>query len=196
MRMSTFEHEKEHAISQLEKAIKNKEVDEKIVSVLKLINSHPDYFTTSSCAGRISLSTVPPGGKKKDHVFIKKWHRTVSYDELMEALPREWKGVLWLKMESFILHIGCRDMSAAEKIQKMAILLGLKRSGIFRISPFPMMEVIATDYVAAPIGEEGKLFVTKEYIGFIVNIMNQKMEENDKKLEKFYKEIKENLFGQ
>jgi len=39
----------------LERAKKNEEVDPEILSLLDFINSLPDFYTTSSCSGRICL---------------------------------------------------------------------------------------------------------------------------------------------
>ncbi len=185
VRVKSFKEEKERVLESLKTAVDNNQVDEKIMMTLEAINSNQMYFTTSSCGGRISLGVAPIMGKKKEHEFIKMWHRKVRLDELMDSIPEVWKGVLWLKMESFILHVSCRDMEAAEKLLKIAIKLGLKRSGIFRINPFPMIEIIATDYVSVPLGKDGKLFATQEYLSFLIALMNKRLEENDRKLERF-----------
>ena len=191
--MGAFDVEKKKSLPSLKKALQQGEVDEKIISTLESINAHADYFTTSSCGGRISLSVAPLLGKKKDHEFVKKWHGKITLKELIEAIPESWSGLLWLKTESFILHVGCRDMGAANNLQKLAIKLGLKRSGVFRINPFPMVEIIATDYISVPLGEDGRLFVDDAYLSFLLEIMNARIEENDKKLMNFTRAFVEEL---
>ncbi len=186
-----FDGHKEKSLNTLKRAMENGEVDEKVIPLLDIINKTRSFFTTSSCSGRISLSHVPLKGKKKDHKFVAKWHRKVKVEEVAEKIGEVLESkafpnsVLWLKFESFILHIGCRDLEAAEKLINLCIRLGFKRSGAFRITPFPFVEVIATDYVAVPVGINNRIGVSDNYIRFVVEILNGRMEENDRKLRRF-----------
>ncbi len=186
-----FDGHKERSLNALKRAMENGEVDKKVIPLLDIINKTRNFFTTSSCSGRISLSHVPLKGKKKDHKFVAKWHRKVKVEEITENIRNVLESrafpnsVLWLKFESFILHIGCRDLEAAEKLINLCIRLGFKRSGMFRVTPFPFVEVIATDYVAVPVGINNKISVSEDYIGFVVEMLNTRMEENDRKLKRF-----------
>ena len=109
-----FDEHKKKSLDSLARAMERGEVDEGIIPLLELINSTTSFFTTSSCSGRISLSCVPLRGKKKDHVFIAKWHRKVEVEEVMEKVKMATASgmyggaVLWLQGESFILHVGRR----------------------------------------------------------------------------------------
>ncbi|KAM9208910.1 tRNA wybutosine-synthesizing protein 3 homolog [Dugong dugon] len=48
------------------------------------------------------------------------------------------------------------------------------------------MAVRSTHNLEVPLSHKGKLMVTEEYIDFLLNIANQKMEENKKRIERFY----------
>ena len=51
-----FSQYKSNAMKKLEYALSEGLVDEGVISVINSFNSHPDIFTTSSCAGRIPVS--------------------------------------------------------------------------------------------------------------------------------------------
>ncbi|MBU1854157.1 MAG: hypothetical protein KKF89_00405, partial [Nanoarchaeota archaeon] len=53
--MNTFEIEKQNALNKKDKSHEQK-WDEKIKALCSKINKNPNYFTTSSCAGRITLN--------------------------------------------------------------------------------------------------------------------------------------------
>uniref|UniRef100_A0A8C2NTE4 tRNA wybutosine-synthesizing protein 3 homolog n=1 Tax=Capra hircus TaxID=9925 RepID=A0A8C2NTE4_CAPHI len=46
--------------------------------------------------------------------------------------------------------------------------------------------VRSTHGLEVPLSHQGKLMVTEEYINFLLKIANQKMEENKKRIERFY----------
>ncbi len=50
-----FDEQKDKAMEGLRKALKEGKVDEDIIPLLEKINSLENYFTTSSCSGRISV---------------------------------------------------------------------------------------------------------------------------------------------
>ncbi|RLE40441.1 hypothetical protein DRJ16_07170, partial [Candidatus Woesearchaeota archaeon] len=62
--------------------------DADIVEILERINSLENFFTTSSCSGRIVLLKVPHAGSKRDAEFVAKWHRSVSVSEVLDALSK------------------------------------------------------------------------------------------------------------
>ncbi|XP_078188376.1 tRNA wybutosine-synthesizing protein 3 homolog isoform X6 [Callithrix jacchus] len=49
-----------------------------------------------------------------------------------------------------------------------------------------MLAVRSTHGLEVPLIHKGKLMVTEEYIDFLLNVANQKMEENKKRIERFY----------
>ena len=74
-----FNEGKKSAIKKLEKAHDAGEVDKGILPILNIINKSENYYTSSSCFGRIVVLEIPDIGDKKNAEFlglIKKLLRT------------------------------------------------------------------------------------------------------------------------
>ena len=80
-----FKRRKKDILSKLDKSSK-KSWDEKIVSLCKKINSLENFYTTSSCSGRIVL--LVDNAKKTSGLFIKVWHEMISFEELKKELEK------------------------------------------------------------------------------------------------------------
>ena len=184
---------KVHNSSELEKAIAERKADRKIQSFCRWINSLENYFTSSSCAGRIVLLDVESVGEKQPKAFHRKWHRKVRLVEIIEALSERTRGKeLWFKLDPFILHIGARDLESARKILKAMREAGVKRGGIILAQKEKfLVELQGTNVMALPLKHEGKALVEDSYIKFVVNQANEKLEENYKRLELFEKACRE-----
>ncbi|XP_054945050.1 tRNA wybutosine-synthesizing protein 3 homolog [Physeter macrocephalus] len=107
-------------------------VDEDVVELVQLLNGREQFFTTSSCAGRIILLD---GG--------------INGSEVQK------QNCCWL----LVTHKPCVKDDVA---------------------------VRSTHGLEVPLTHKGKLMVTEEYINFLIKIANQKMEENKKRIERFY----------
>ena len=83
---------KKIALSKLEKEKKDNLVDKGILPILNIINDSDLYYTSSSCYGRIVLLEIPNIGNKKEAVFLGKWHRSISVDELISTSNNSKKG--------------------------------------------------------------------------------------------------------
>ena len=81
-----FSQYKSNAMKKLEFALTEGLVDEGVISVINSFNSHPDIFTTSSCAGRIQLIILPDVGRKDSVQRRKTWHREVTADDVERAI--------------------------------------------------------------------------------------------------------------
>lgn len=118
-------------------------VDEKVLPLLKLINDHPDLFTTSSCAGRAQLISVNgPGDKLSSHRWGI-WHDPPSKEALVRCLEA-WReamenqepqagteeALLYLQAQSPILHVACRDLDTAHRLRSLAVNCGWKYSSL------------------------------------------------------------------
>lgn len=96
-------------------------------------------------------------------------------------------GDATLKFEPFILHVQCQQLQDAQILHSVAIDSGFRNSGITvgkrgKI----MLAVRSTHGLEVPLSHKGKLMVTEEYIDFLLNVANQKMEENKTRIERFY----------
>jgi len=81
----TFIHDKKTFLEKADKSKKG-EVDEQINDLVNKINSNPNYYTTSSCAGRIVLITKV--GNKYEAEWLFSSHNKISYDELVNSLTQ------------------------------------------------------------------------------------------------------------
>lgn len=185
-----FDEQKEKAMGSLRQALVEGKVDEDIIPLLEKINALENYFTTSSCSGRISVMEMPHFGDKVNSVWLGKWHREVSVGEVLEAIERHRKGQLWFLVRSPILHVGARTLDDAVKLLNLAIGLGFKYSNIKSVSHKKLLiEIRSTERMDVPLGADGELWVSENYIERIVNIANDQLRRFKGKLKRLEEEV-------
>ena len=162
-------------------------VDEKIKPLVDKINSKSNFYTTSSCSGRLLLQSNVGEEKKINSQRVYITHETISPQTMLGAVKSNLdKGdQIWLLLHSFMLHVCAKTVDDAKELLDITRKAGLKRSGIISFSDRIMIEIIGTDYLSIPIAEKGKLIVTDGYIIRITEIMNEKLEINHKRMKKF-----------
>ncbi|XP_029805583.1 tRNA wybutosine-synthesizing protein 3 homolog isoform X1 [Suricata suricatta] len=164
-------------------------VDEDVVDIVQLLNGREQYFTTSSCAGRIILLDGNINGfevQKQNCCWLLVTHKPCVKDDVIVALKKA-NGDAVLKFEPLILHVQCRQLQDAQILHSVAIDSGFRNSGITVGKRGKIMLAIrSTHGLEVPLSHKGKLMVTEEYIDFLLKIANQKMEENKKRIERFY----------
>lgn len=180
-----FLNKKEVALARLSKAKNENLVDVDIMPLVDLINNHHSFYTTSSCFGRIVIAESPENDKKREYVWLGKWHRKVKIDEVKNAILKHEKNTLWFRMDPLILHICCNTLDDCDALLKCAKIAGLKRSGIVQVHPRFMIEIMGVDSVSAPILPE----IDDKQLETLVTIANTRMDKNLKKLEIFTKKI-------
>ncbi|XP_032420967.1 tRNA wybutosine-synthesizing protein 3 homolog isoform X6 [Xiphophorus hellerii] len=136
----TFSRIKTQSLSRLDLSKKGS-VDEDIEHVVSLLNSCEQFFTTSSCSGRIILI------------------------DGMSGLSRAC-GDAVLKFEPFVLHVQCRRLEDAQ-----------------------LLAVRSTHGLEVPLSRHGKLLVDEDYIQFLTQIANQKMEENLRRVQRLFQNL-------
>ncbi|CAD5243364.1 tRNA(Phe) 7-((3-amino-3-carboxypropyl)-4-demethylwyosine(37)-N(4))-methyltransferase Taw3 [Thermococcus camini] len=185
-----FDEQKAKAMEGLKKALAENKVDGDIISLLEKINSLENYFTTSSCSGRISVMEMPHFGDKVNSVWLGKWHREVTVEEVMEAIGRHRSGQLWFLVRSPILHVGARTMEDAVRLLNLAIGLGFKYSNIKSVSHKKLLvEIRSTERMDVPLGEDGELWVSESYIERIVALANSQVRRFKGKLKRLEGEV-------
>jgi len=190
---SDFLGNKKNALQKLKIARSENKVDIDILPVIDILNSSNEYYTTSSCFGRIVLLELPVIGDKKNAKFIGKWHRTINSDEVISSLEKTDKGQLWLLAQSSIIHIGAKTNESADKLLKIAYSCGFKHSGFKSLENRYIIEICSTERLDAPVGKDGKLFCDKEHLDLLVNISNKIMEKSNAKLKRFEQELRKSL---
>ncbi|WP_297549612.1 hypothetical protein [Thermococcus sp.] len=185
-----FEEQKAKAMESLRRALEEDKVDRDIIPLLEKLNALESYFTTSSCSGRISVMEMPHFGDKLNSVWLGKWHREVSVEEVLEAVRKHKSGQLWFLVRSPILHVSARTMEDAVRLLNLAIGLGFKYSNIKSVSHKKLLvEIRSTERMDVPLGENGELWVGEEYIERIVRIANDQLRRFKGKLKKLEEDI-------
>lgn len=158
----SFDRDKSRALHSLFRAMERGIVDPDVIPLLSVLNSHEDYFTTSSCSGRIQLAATHLPGEKFTMVVLGKWHRPVSPDELRGVLSVSRHRDLWLSVQGPILHVVCRNLEAASRLLVAARKAGLKHSGLVWVKDRVVAELVSSDRVEAPLRLNGVPTVREE----------------------------------
>lgn len=185
--------DKEERMESLEMKICEGEVDEEILPIVENINSNPDYFTTSSCAGRIALIEMPGLGDKEAAEFLGKWHREVRVEEVIAEFSKAKDNTtVFLLAQSPIIHIRCRNLESAVKLRNLAVESGLKYSTLKSLTlnsknePVKVVvEILSSENIHVPIARSGRLFPDEDYLSFLVENANQALRRAREKLERF-----------
>ena len=202
-----FENNKKTCLNKIDKSNKQS-IDQDIKPLIDLINSLDDYYTTSSCSGRILL-IEKKSDKKQDARFVFAEHKKANLQDIKKSLEkatqenqpaiggrRERAGGtnkhnhdLWLRQESIILHVCCRNLESAKELLKTVRNIGIKRAGIIHIGKKIILEIIGTESMETIIARNGKLIISNDYLKTIIKEANKKLERNKKKITELKKEI-------
>lgn len=172
-----FDHDKKMHLEKKDKSSKGS-LDEPITELCKSINSSEDYYTTSSCSGRIVILKIPKSGKKNETDWLFVSHDRVDKEQVSKAIMSLPEEEVWFRFEPLILHVAARNIDAAHKLLDLTHTLGIKRSGIIALGDKIVLEIIGSERIDAIIGRGGNLLVSKEYIAVLVDSANDKMHKN------------------
>ncbi|MFH1545450.1 MAG: hypothetical protein ABIE23_05210 [archaeon] len=190
-----FRMVKERHSKRFNKARKEKEADERMIPLCKFIAGTKNYFTSSSCAGRILLLKVNEKGDKKEASFHRKWHRKVKLEEVWNGIEEKVnERELWFKMEPFIIHVGTHSLDKANKLLEVMNKAGVKRGGIIvaKKGKF-IVEMSGTQNMAFPVKIGEKIIIEKNYLKKGIEKANWKIEKNYWNLKRVEKEMKKEL---
>ena len=188
-----FIDSKEQALKSLEKAHSENKVDPLILSLLNIINNSDEYYTSSSCSGRIVLLEIPNIGDKKHAKFLGKWHQTMKPNDVLAAVKKAKTGMIWLLAQSPIIHIAASNNKAADKLVKNAVASGFKNSSLKSTNKKIICEICSTERLDAPIGKDGKFFCNEDHLQLLVDIANEVMEKSTAKLHRFEQKLRKCL---
>ncbi len=188
-----FVNQKRNALERYNQARSRGCVDEEIIPLLEYINSLDDFYTTSSCSGRITL--LLDLGSKKESRWLGKWHREITSGEVIDCLhdiPPE--GVVWFKYESAILHIAAKTIEKAKEILYITRESGYKRVGVQGLKKERyLVEVCDTERVDCPIAEKGCLLVDERYLRYLTAFSNRRFRNGRDKLSGLASSLRRNL---
>jgi tRNA wybutosine-synthesizing protein 3 len=198
LEFNNFQKEKDDVLKKLETIDKSRKgsVDEDIKDLVNTINNHPNYYTTSSCSGRIMIIDKS-GGKKHLAKWLLSSHYKIKKNDYDSIFNNEYlesdefkKAKIWFMQEPAILHICAKDFESANKLLTKVREIPFKRSGIISISRRIIIEVLDTEKIETIIANKGILLPDEKYSKELVKEANNKLEKTKKKLEKLHQVIK------
>lgn len=165
--------------------------DAQILPLLDVINAHDNYYTTSSCAGRIIIIQVSQSGKKHETIWLHVTHEyditpQICNDAIQRAEPT---GSIWFKMEAPIIHIAARSLESANTLMQIARQAGFKRVGMIAWEKRIIIEIIDTLKMEVPLQYNGQIIASTQFINDIIPIANHRLLQSRKKMDKLKKLI-------
>ena len=177
-----FQNQKKTFLEKTDKSIK-KEIDKEIFRLVEKINKKENYYTTSSCAGRILLME----GEKKPSKWIYISHQCADALEITRII-KEYAGKkdIWFRIEPMILHVRCKDLESAQLLVNASRNLGFKRTGIQSTKNI-FVEISSSEIINAIVIKNGAQIVDENYLKTIVEEANTKLKQNAEKINKLAK---------
>ena len=182
--------DRKEAVEKYERAKSRGEVDEDIIPLLDFINYGSEYYTTSSCSGRIVLLQLPKIGDKLNSKFLCKCHREVEFERILDGVKKHTSGLLFFMVQSPIIHIVSPNQRAAKELMGIALACGFKYTRIKEIKENVLVEILSTENLSVPLGENGEILVSDEYIKFLVEMGNQLLKRAKEKLRCFERTLR------
>ncbi len=170
-----FLFRKENQLKKGDKSIKQS-WDKKISNLCNLINKSNDYYTTSSCSGRILI--LIEDEKKRNDLFLFCSHDLISFDILKKELAQikdKTKRLVYFRHDPCILHVSCRTLEKAQEMHDLGKDAGWKRSGIIATKKRFVVELNATQKIEMPIIDNGEILVDDKFLKVLVDEANTKL---------------------
>jgi len=161
--------------------------DSKIKGLCKKLNKKKEYYTTSSCAGRVVM--IKGLDVKARDVFLFRTHEKINFDELKKAIVKvgkKYDGLVEFQQTTCIMHVACMDLKSAQSLVSKANLSGWKHSGIISAKR-NIAELHSTEKISFPIMNNGKVLVDDDFLKIIVGEANKKLERAWEKIERLEK---------
>ena len=173
----TFDNEKKTVLEKEDKSKKGS-VDARVIPVLNVLNTRPDYYTTSSCSGRVYL--WQGSGKKNETEWLKVSHDLVN-DNFF--IIDNTDGLVWLRVEPFILHVACRDLAAVHRLLTI-VRTQYKKSCLLSLGKKLVIEIRGSEFVEMPLYQDDRMLFSGE-LSFLTGMVNKKLTAIFSGLERF-----------
>lgn len=182
-----FLHSKKMALEKKNDKSSIGEWDEKIAKLCEKINKNSDYFTTSSCSGRIVL--IKETNKKGPGLFLFRTHREIKFEQLKKELEnlKDTKELIYFKQEPCLVVIACSSLEKQQEIFNKARNAGWEKSGIITTDKKRIVELMSTEKINFPIMNNGKILVDDNFLKLIVKESNIKLKKTWNKIKNFEK---------
>lgn len=184
----SFYHSKKVFLSRLDKSKKGS-IDRKIKGLCSRINRLKDYYTTSSCSGRIVIIKI--GKRKNEHKWLYVSHSRITkeFRKIEKIFTEMWQDrkllkACWIRFEPAILHVSCRTIDDAQKLLDLARNTGFKLSGIISAKK-NIVEIRTSERLDVPVAAVLDIFA----LDTVVSEANKKLEETHEKIKRLSKKI-------
>ena len=179
-----FERRKQEQLKKNDKSFKQS-WDKPILILCEIINKNPDYYTTSSCSGRIALFKGEI--KKQPNILLKTYHEKITLKQLkkdLEEISKTFRSLIHFKQEPCIIHIATTNLEQAQKLHDLGKLAGWKKNGIIASSSRFVVELSGTDKLEFPIVNQSKFLVDDNFLNLIIKESNKRLDKSWEKIEK------------
>ena len=209
----TFNENKQRYLDELNKNIENNLkdkskkgfVDTNILQLINLINSKENYYTTSSCAGRIAIISIKKKKHESEWLFVShdiveenKNNNNFNYNEILNQINKNniennnEERETWLLCEPCIIHICCRTLEDAQLLYQLGKDIGFKHGGIqsTKNNKF-LVELIGADKINVPLKtNKSTETITKNHLQFLIKESDKKLQKNQERINKLLESIK------
>lgn len=190
-----FINEKNQCLRKSDRSLKGS-LDKPIELLVTAINQSDNFYTTSSCSGRIVLVSSEPKKLKSQNQLIFVSHTIIEESEnLLQILtnPTTNFQLVTLKFESFILHIRCKSLEYARTLLRCSIDAGQRNSGLnISNSGHITVAIRNTLDLEVPLIINNKLMVSEDYLRELITIANEKLISNFEMIQRFFDVCEQN----
>lgn len=163
-------------------------IDKHIQSLCDTINKKENFFTLSSCSGRICVIGKSSKGKE-ENCWVYVSHEISNSGEIITILNNySDEKKLEFRQESAIIHICCENVSLAKKIMHLGKLAGFNQVGIIAITNKIVVELICEAEIVVPV-YDSKLLVDNNFLEYLVKNANENLEYSWRCIDKLNEEI-------
>ena len=198
----SFQKEKKEFLAKKDRSRKGS-IDGRIRKLVNKINSLDDFFTTSSCSGRIMLFSLPKSNKKNEVQYLFTSHIKIKNNDIKKILKtiiakiklKNIKDDIWFRMGGAILHVASNNIDSARKLLNAARDIGFRRSGIISLGKNRVtMELVSTENIEAIVSKKGRLLIDEDYLRVLIKEGNAKLEKAWGKIGRLYKALGNIIF--
>ena len=178
----SWDNHRDVVLSKSDKSFKQS-VDAPVKRIVDIVNSAGDFFTTSSCSGRIMLIHEADSEKRKNGAsFLFVSHDVVEPKRSYELLQLcgGLRGNVFLKLEPLIIHIECRNLDLA-----VALLHRMKEENEFKHTSIVsargnkfIASIKAVVKLEIPVVFDGVVLLDGDLLEKYLGIANGRMSEN------------------
>lgn len=185
-----FLHRKNQILNKSDKSFKQS-IDLKILDLCNIINQSNNFYTTSSCSGRVIVKELSI--QKSQNVFLYTTHNIINQEEIINTINEldEYNFPIEIRQESIIIHIVCRDTLYAQELMQIAKHIGCNHCGIISIKKWGIVvECICDISLSSIIFEKNFINENLDYITQLCEEMNNNLEKTWNVITKFEEEFK------